>query len=106
MKQIYLCVIILRKTIEDWIKKRKNSSQRKNLRVLNRIRCFNFNDIQKKKSFYGKFFDFHMKIDCANIPDFVCYNSSMEEYINDINKEFLLYGIEIIKEIRQNTLIY
>ena len=36
----------------------------------------------------GNFLDFHMKIDCANIPDFVCYDSSMEEYIEGINKEF------------------
>ena len=36
----------------------------------------------------GNFLDFHMKIDCADIPDFVCYDSSMEEYIKGINKEF------------------
>ena len=36
----------------------------------------------------GNFLDYHMKIDCANIPDYVCYDSSMEEYIEAINKEF------------------
>ena len=52
-----------------------------------RIRCLDFCDIQRNL-LLGNFLDFHMKIDCADIPDFVCYDSSMEEYIKAINKEF------------------
>jgi hypothetical protein len=52
-----------------------------------RIKCSNFIDIQRNL-LMGNFLDYHMKIDCANIPDYVCYDSSMEEYIEAINKEF------------------
>tara|TARA_B100000674_G_C37468452_1_gene745873 strand:- start:154 stop:654 length:501 start_codon:yes stop_codon:yes gene_type:complete len=52
-----------------------------------RIRCEDFCDIQRNL-LMGNFLDYHMKIDCADIPDFVCYDSSMEEYIKAINKEF------------------
>lgn len=75
----------LEKTIEDMDSEKFISKEE--FKGSNRIRCFNFNDIQKNL-LMGNFLDFHMKIDCANIPDYVCYNSSMEEYINDINKEF------------------
>ena len=77
----------LEKSIEDMDKEKEKFISKEEFKGSNRIRCFSFNDIQKNL-LMGNFLDFHMKIDCANIPDFVCYNSSMEEYINDINKEF------------------
>ena len=77
----------LEKNIEDMDKEKAKFISKEEFKGSNRIRCFSFNDIQKNL-LMGNFLDFHMKIDCANIPDFVCYNSSMEEYINDINKEF------------------
>ena len=77
----------LEKNIEDMDKEKEKFKSKEEFKGSNRIRCFSFNDIQKNL-LMGNFLDFHMKIDCANIPDFVCYNSSMEEYINDINKEF------------------
>jgi hypothetical protein len=77
----------LEKNIEDMDKEKEKFKSKEEFKGSNRIRCFNFNDIQKNL-LMGNFLDFHMKIDCANIPDYVCYNSSMEEYINDINKEF------------------
>ena len=77
----------LERNIEDMDKEKEKFKSKEEFKGSNRIRCYNFNDIQKNL-LMGNFLDFHMKIDCANIPDFVCYNSSMEEYINDINKEF------------------
>ena len=75
------------KTIEDMDNEKEKFISKEEFKGLNRIRCNNFSEIQKNL-LMGNFLDFHMKIDCANIPDFVCYNSSMEEYINNINKEF------------------
>lgn len=76
----------LEKNIED-MENEKEKFISKEFRGSKRIKCNNLCDIQKNL-LMGNFLDFHMKIDCADIPDYVCYNSSMEEYIRDINKEF------------------
>ena len=89
----------LEKTIEDVDIEKFISKEE--FRGSNRIRCNDFSEIQKYL-LMGNFLDFHMKIDCANIPDYVCYNSS-EEYIKNINKEFPPHT-ETIKEIRRNML--
>ena len=77
----------LEKTIEDMEQEKEKFVSKEEFGGSNRIRCENFCDIQKNL-LLGNFLDFHMKIDCADIPDYVCYNSSMEEYIESINKEF------------------
>lgn len=77
----------LEKTFEDMEKEKEKFISKEEFKGSNRIRCETLCEIQKKL-LLGNFLDFHMKIDCADIPDYVCYNSSMEEYINDINKEF------------------
>ena len=77
----------LEHTIENIQEDKNNFLSKEEFGGSNRIKCLDFCDIQKKL-LTGNFLDFHMKIDCANIPDYVCYNSSMEEYIKNINKEF------------------
>ena len=77
----------LEKNIENMDEEKTKFLAQEEFKGSKRIRCLNFCDIQKNL-LMGNFLDFHMKIDCANIPDFVCYDSSMEEYIEGINKEF------------------
>ncbi len=76
----------LEKNIEN-MEKDKDKFLAKEFQGSKRIRCADFCDIQRNL-LMGNFLDFHMKIDCADIPDYVCYDSSMEEYIEGINKEF------------------
>ena len=76
----------LEKNIEN-MEQDKEKFLAKEFQGSKRIRCADFCDIQRNL-LMGNFLDFHMKIDCADIPDFVCYDSSMEEYIKGINKEF------------------
>lgn len=76
----------LEKNIEN-MEQDKEKFLAKEFQGSKRIRCADFCDIQRNL-LMGNFLDFHMKIDCANIPDYVCYDSSMEEYIDGINKEF------------------
>ena len=76
----------LEKNIEN-MEQDKEKFLAKEFQGSKRIRCADFCDIQRNL-LMGNFLDFHMKIDCADIPDYVCYDSSMEEYIEGINKEF------------------
>ncbi len=77
----------LEKNIENMEKDKDKFLAKEEFEGSKRIRCSDFCDIQRNL-LMGNFLDFHMKIDCADIPDFVCYDSSMEEYIKGINKEF------------------
>tara|TARA_B110001469_G_C9639975_1_gene321662 strand:+ start:1461 stop:2306 length:846 start_codon:yes stop_codon:yes gene_type:complete len=77
----------LENNIENMEEEKKKFISNEEFKGSNRLRCNNLSDIQKNL-LMGNFLDFHMKIDCADIPDYVCYNSSMEQYIKNINKEF------------------
>tara|TARA_B100000795_G_scaffold268507_1_gene255595 strand:+ start:60 stop:905 length:846 start_codon:yes stop_codon:yes gene_type:complete len=77
----------LEKNIENMEEEKNKFISNEEFKGSNRLRCNNLSDIQKNL-LMGNFLDFHMKIDCADIPDYVCYNSSMEQYIKNINKEF------------------
>ena len=77
----------LEKTLENMEQEKEKFLAKEQFKGSKRIRCEDFCDIQRNL-LMGNFLDYHMKIDCADIPDFVCYDSSMEEYIKAINKEF------------------
>ena len=77
----------LEKNIENMEQDKDKFLAKEEFQGSKRIRCNDFCDIQRNL-LMGNFLDFHMKIDCADVPDFVCYDSSMEEYIEGINKEF------------------
>lgn len=77
----------LENNIENMEEEKNKFISNEEFKGSNRLRCNNLSDIQKNL-LMGNFLDFHMKIDCADIPDYVCYNSSMEQYIKNINKEF------------------
>tara|TARA_B100000676_G_scaffold12134_1_gene11084 strand:+ start:254 stop:1099 length:846 start_codon:yes stop_codon:yes gene_type:complete len=77
----------LEKNIENMEQDKDKFLAKEEFQGSKRIRSNDFCDIQRNL-LMGNFLDFHMKIDCADVPDFVCYDSSMEEYIEGINKEF------------------
>jgi hypothetical protein len=77
----------LEKTLENMEREKEKFLAKEEFKGSKRIRCGDFCDIQRNL-LMGNFLDYHMKIDCADIPDYVCYDSSMEEYIKAINKEF------------------